>query len=89
MIGTEDAVAKRVDAAGVHRAGRPRRHYLGEHRRVAVIGGVAGDEDIVVGVAHDAIGANAADEQVASGAADDQVVAVVAKEDVVTGAALD
>src|SRR5262249_33915226 len=49
----------------------------------------AGDEDIVVRVADDAVGACAADEQVAPGAADEQVVATVAEQDVVAGASLE
>src|SRR5205807_1862321 len=68
---------------------RPFAHDLGEGCFVGVVIGGAGDEDIFVGVAGDAIAAGAADEQVAAVAAKEQIVAGTAQEHVVAAAALE
>src|SRR5262245_594408 len=56
---------------------------------MVVKGGGPGDEDVVVGIAHDAVGSGAADQEVAAVPSDQEVSAALAQQDVVAGAALE
>src|SRR5262245_52878421 len=94
-VGLEEDVA--IEAVGVARAaagalevgpplrvaatGGPLRQDKAQGRLVAVEGGAAGDQEVIRGVADDAVGSRGADEQVAVAAADQQVVADTADED--------
>ena len=91
--GPVDAGGRRAGDVGQPGGVVPRRGPLrqdgGQGRLVAVEGGAARDQDVVGGVADEAVGPQPADEEVPVAAADQQVVAGAAFQDVVAVATLE
>ena len=82
------------DVTHAHRvatAREPLGHDLLEGGLIGIRGGVAGerggagDQDVVLGIAHDAVGTVTADEQIPGSAADEHIVPVAAEDDRIAG----